>query len=396
MTGWRARIAGYRSADPQVVDVLLTLVVIGGLELECWLGNEVTSTHRVVTAIACIPFAAPIAIRHRAPRPALLSSVLIGAVQGMLYGELLTSLTGVVVPVLVLAYSVGVEVEFRAGIVTVLIAVAALTCAAFLPGAADESIAWANVIPAVGSSALIVLPAWFVGRLVRERNRRAGAFGRLEATFADELHRREVAAIEAERARIGRELQDIVAHSVTMMVVQAGGARVLMHGQPDRARAAILTVERTGREVLVDLRRMLGILRNDGSAPTLTARPGLARVESLIDKSRRSGLECEIRSVGSTINLTPGTDLLAYRIIEAVLSAATERAVHRALVTIRFEPSELGIEVHGDRSVPGLRQNLQDMAHRIALYDGGLEIDDTHGSGFTVFARLPLNAMMSA
>jgi len=129
----------------------------------------------------------------------------------------------------------------------------------------------------------------------------------------------ESAAIVQERARIGSELQDIIAHSVSAMVIQAGGARRALRSDPDRARDSMRNVEQTGREALADLRRLLGMLRKDEDPRALAPQPGLKQLRELIGSMRDIDVQCELRIEGMPIDLTPGVDLVGYRVIEAAL-----------------------------------------------------------------------------
>jgi signal transduction histidine kinase len=180
------------------------------------------------------------------------------------------------------------------------------------------------------------------------------------------------------------------------MVIQAGGGRLLLHGDPDRARDSILNVEHTGREVLADLRRLLGMLRKDDDPRALSPQPGLSQLATLIDSIRQAGLECELLTVGDPIDLTPGVDLVAYRVIEVALLTAAEHRVSRGLVTIRYEPRELKLEIAGDGAIPDLDESVRSIAQRVALYDGSLRALPTRGGGFTLHARPPLEAAVPA
>jgi signal transduction histidine kinase len=190
-------------------------------------------------------------------------------------------------------------------------------------------------------ASMLIFPAWFAGRLVCERRRRASAFRELAAQAAADQAEHESAAITEERARIGSELQDIIAHSVSAMVIQAGGARQLLDIDPGRARDSILNVEHTGREALADLRRLLGMLRKDDDPRALAPQPGLGQLAALMDSTRATGLACELRILGERIDLTPGVDLVAYRLIEAAVLSAAHHRCSSAVVTVRYQPHEL-------------------------------------------------------
>jgi signal transduction histidine kinase len=267
MKALRARwLAGTR------LDALLAIAIAVELELECWLGRATQTTHRPLDAIAIVFFTAPIAVRRRWPAGALVCSSATLTAQALLGGELGASNgIGAILTLTLLAYSVGAGLDVRPGLAALVLAGGIFT--GFVLH--TESSSSGALGPAIFVLSVAFAAPWFVGRMGRERSRRATAFQELAAQAAAEHAERERGAIAQERARIGSELQDIIAHSVSAMVVQAGGARRLLRSDPQRARASILTVESTGREALGELRRLLGMLRKDEDPQTLAPQPGL-------------------------------------------------------------------------------------------------------------------------
>ena len=379
----------FTSFDRGVIDAVFAVVVIIGLELQCWLGDGVSDAHRPVTAAASVFFAAPIAIRRRWPSFALPICAFVAAISKPFGSELLMSLNGDVVPVLVLAYSAGAWVEGRRSIVVMMLGLALLAAWSLLPGVGGAPTGVGPIAGALFYVSALVVPAWFVGRLVRGHGHRATAFRELAANAAAEQDARESAVIVAERARIGSELQDIIAHSVSAMVIQAGGARRALHSDPDRARESILNVEQTGREVLADLRRILGMLRKDEDPRALAPQPGLKQLGALLESMRHLDMECELHTEGEPIDLTPGLDLVSYRVVEAALQSAARHRSPHAVVTIRYGPHELELDVLGGVSSPDIDDDLQGIAQRVALYDGSVRTVPAP-DGFTVEARLPV------
>ncbi len=242
----------------------------------------------------------------------------------------------------------------------------------------------------------MIIPAWFVGRLVRERHHRATAFGELAALAAAEQEERESAAITEERTRIGGELRDIIARSVSAMMIQAGAAGDLLRSDPARARDSILNVEQTGREALADLRRLLGMLRNDDDPRKLAPQPGLDQLASLVRAMRELGVECELRTIGEPTDLAPGVDLVGYRVIEAALLTAADHHASRAIATVRYHEHELELEIRGDSPIPDLDELLRGMSQRVSLYDGSLRALPAGQDGFGLQARLPLGVSVPA
>ncbi|HXH88273.1 MAG TPA: sensor histidine kinase [Gaiellaceae bacterium] len=202
-------------------------------------------------------------------------------------------------------------------------------------------------------------------------------------------------AIEEERGRIARELHDVVAHSVSVMTVQAGAVRRLLAPEQQREREALLTVEETGRETLTEMRRLLAVLRQEGEVPALAPQPGLASLTSLVAQVREAGLPVELRYEGEQISLPPGIDLSAYRIVQEALTNTLEHAgPARAWVAIRFGTDQIEVEVANDgvadSSGDGFGRGLVGMRERVALCGGELTAGPRPGGGYTISARLPV------
>lgn len=371
------------------LDQLLSVALITVLELESWLAHDIPRSHRLVTTVAIFAFTAPVAVRRRWPLGALVFACAVALLQTFLGGRLSVG-DSVLLPPVVLAYGAGTWLGLRRSVDAL-----ALGLATFLPFvllSKPRAASAGSVATDVIFVTLLLAAPWFVGRLARERARRAVAFGALAAQAAAERDERERAAIAQERSRIGGELQDIIAHNVSAMVVQAGGARRLLHTEPERARESILTVEQIGRETLADLRRLLGMLRKEDDPRALAPQPGLAELEKLVASTRATGLECELSEDGKRLDLTPGIDLVAYRVIETTLQTAVRGGgSQRARVTIRYRPERLELEISGDGQID-LDTKMAGVAERVALYDGDLQKLPDPISGFAVRARLPLGA----
>jgi signal transduction histidine kinase len=258
--------------------------------------------------------------------------------------------------------------------------------------------------------------AWILGDRARLQRAVAAELReravRLERDRAGEARR----AVAEERARIARELHDVVAHHVSMMVVQAEAGPVAVEHDPARAAGAFEAISATGRQALVEMRRLLGVLRGDGDpAPSLAPQPGLDQVPSLVEQVGRAGLEVELVVEGEQGSLPAGVDLSAYRIVqEALTNALRHGGPGRARVLVRYGEHDLRLEIHneaadaagnGAESASGRRsgdsdrqarrsgrpgQGLVGMRERAALFGGQLEAGPQPGGGFTVEARLPI------
>jgi signal transduction histidine kinase len=199
-----------------------------------------------------------------------------------------------------------------------------------------------------------------------------------------------------ERRRIARELHDVIAHSITLMTVQAGAARLLLAEEPERAREPVLSVEETGRQALAELRRLLGMIRSGDGEPALAPQPGLARLDDLMGQARRAGLPVDLAVAGEPRALPPGLDLTAYRIVQEALTNARRHAgPARASVLVRYGIESLELEVTDDgRTAPtrsdGGGHGLVGMRERVALYDGTLEAGRRPEGGYAVRVRLPV------
>jgi signal transduction histidine kinase len=241
--------------------------------------------------------------------------------------------------------------------------------------------------------------AWALGKTLRWRQLRGD---RLEARTAELEAAREQqvrTAVADERAQIARELHDVVAHSVSLMVLQAGAARQAFDRQPEKARESLLSVETTGRTAMFELRRMLGILRKPGDVDDLTPQPSLRHLDLLLTQMRRAGLQVELELNGMAESAPPGVDLAAYRIVQEGLTNVLKHAAPcQAWVRIRCDPAAVEVAVendgaHGHVSTGGgTGHGLIGMRERAALYGGTFEAGPRPGGGFRVRARLPFES----
>ncbi|MFY9930194.1 MAG: histidine kinase [Streptosporangiaceae bacterium] len=242
----------------------------------------------------------------------------------------------------------------------------------------------------------ITLAAWGAGMLLGSRARVAAAAQRRaeQAVLEQEFRAREAAA--QERARIARELHDVIAHTVSVMVVQAGAAEEVLEGENAAARAALAAIRDSGKGALEELRRLLGFLREAGGA-TATARASLDQLSELIAETEDLGLQVEFRESGRPRALPPGMDQAAYRIIQEALTNAIKHAGAACVtVALTWEPDAVGLAITDDgRGVSGTPgaaggHGLLGMHERALLYGGNLETGNQPGGGYMVRVRLPL------
>ena len=239
---------------------------------------------------------------------------------------------------------------------------------------------------------------------LRGRAERAADLQERADRIEREREARTQAAVAAERARIARDLHDVIAHSVTVMTIQGGAARLQLDNDPDRARAPLLVVEETGRQALADLRRLVGIVelgQDHEPVLALAPQPGLADLPALVAQLRRAGLPTDLAVEGEFEPLTPGVELAAYRIAQEALTNTLKHAgPARAQVTVRYEPQCLRLEITDDGRGGATRgrggHGLVGMRERVALYGGTLEVGARPAGGFGVCARLPVARQAAA
>jgi signal transduction histidine kinase len=204
-------------------------------------------------------------------------------------------------------------------------------------------------------------------------------------------------AVAEERARIARELHDVVGHSVSVMTVQASGVRRLLRPDQQREREALLIVERTGREALAEMRRMVGVLRRPEEGPTLAPQPSLEHLEKLVEHAREAGLPVELRVEGEAVQLPVGVDLTAYRLVQEGLTNAVKHAqATQAEVLVHYSDGQIEIVVSDDGrgigSDDGGGHGLVGMRERVSVYGGELDAGPRAGGGYRLRARLPLTS----
>jgi signal transduction histidine kinase len=232
-----------------------------------------------------------------------------------------------------------------------------------------------------------------VRRIVGEREARLDAMAAQAEVLEREQELRIREAAEFERSTIARELHDVVAHKVSVMVVQAGAERSILDPAATSTVETLRTIEVTGREALVELRRLLGVLRS-GEEHSLVPQPTLSDVDALVAQVRDAGVDVELRIEGERRPLAPGVELSAFRIVQEALTNVLKHAggAH-AIVALRFEPAELEIEVRNEGGStsepgPGTGHGLLGMRERAALHGGRVDVGPT-GRGYVVRAWLP-------
>ncbi len=359
---------------PQTFDALLAAVLAAALELEVLLSRHLDAN--LVTVVGALAVTVPLAWRRRAPLAVAAifagATVLQGALGGGIYVEAPPPFAALIAGG-VAFYSLGAYAAERPALIGLALGIAALWTTVLVAHHAD-------LAGFLFSGGLVAVSPWLGGRVVRSRTLRAAALER--------------AAASEERQRIARELHDVVAHGVVLMVLQAQGARRILDQDPERVREALEAIEETGKTAVAEIRRSLGILREDGERAALAPQPTLEDLDTLVDEMRRAGLQVELSVRGAERAVDDAIGRSAYRIVQEALTNTIKHAgLVPARVTVAYRPDDLVLEIADDG--PGhagdaeTGQGLAGMRERVRLLSGELEAHTANGRGFVVRARIP-------
>jgi signal transduction histidine kinase len=296
-------------------------------------------------------------------------------------------LVAMVIMLVAACYSVGAHCERRQSFIGVAGAVVGVVAIAALYDPSDV------VFPVI---VFVGIP-WLVGRTLRNHLMLARELAEKAERAEHAREEDERRAVDAERNRIARELHDVLAHNLSVMVVQASAGRRMVGQDNPRAVEVAELIERTGRDAMSELRNLFGAARRDKGEP-LEGPPSLSRVDRLAERARAAGLPVELVVEGEPVGLPPGVDLAAYRVVQEALTNAYKHAGDaRARVHVIYEPGELVVEVSDDGVGPGGAADdlggghgLVGMRERVALYGGELDTGRRRGGGYAVRARIPL------
>jgi signal transduction histidine kinase len=371
--------------DPARLDVLVALGLATVLMLQIWLSDHIDGT--VVDVVGGLCLTLPLAVRRRAPLAVVVVFSTAAALAAILGGPPPAGLFGGEPPPfaplaagVITFYSLGAYAGDHRALAGVGIGVAGVWAAVFASGPDAQSFLF--------SAGLVVGAPWVTGRNVRAR-----------ALMRErEARQRERAAVGEERSRIARELHDVTAHNVGIMVVHAQGAQRVLDRDPERAREAMETIERTGQSALDEMRRALGVLRrSDGDAP-LAPQPGMGDLDALVEQARLGGLTVEVVTEGTPEPLPADVDRSAYRIVQEALTNTRKHAGRvRARIAVRYGGPSLELEISDDgapgrapRDEGAAGHGLAGMRERVTLYGGELHTGHRPEGGFVVRASLPL------
>jgi signal transduction histidine kinase len=369
-------------------DLLIAALAVAAM-LEVIVGRDSARTTLWFRLPAIAILVLPIFARRRFPFGALIAYWVLAAGISLIDWELIPSEESLFVVGLAVAFLLG---NLRNGWQAAIGLVAVVSSLAFI----------VYKIPGHTTSELVFVPmdfavAWVAGFALRERTEKAET-AEIRATVAE--RERDAAtriAVAEERARITRELHDIVAHAVSVMVLQVGAVR---HKLPDglaEDRDALQGVERAGRTALAEMRRLLAAMRPDGDEAELVPQPGLDGLDSLMEQIGRAGLPVQLHVDGERFPLPRAIDLSAYRIVQEGLTNALKHAeATKADVTVRYRPHEVQLEVRDNgvgssTSDDGLGHGLVGVGERVKIYGGEMTAGTANGGGFILSTRLPLS-----
>jgi signal transduction histidine kinase len=371
--------------DPRIADGLLALA-LSGLVLGSVLEAPDLDGPLALNLLLALTMTGALYFRRSRP----FGSVVAVCGAALVLGVFLTSppdLGPPVFAVVVSAYSVGGHAEGRRGLLGfgLITGTIALICLISTP----EDILFPLFI-------FGVLP-WMLGRSLSTHTTLARELAEKEARARHTREQEEASAVAVERNRVARELHDVLAHNLSVMVIQAAGARRLLDRDPEAAAEAAELIRENGREALIELRHVFGAVRR-GEGEGLEGTPGLANVEGLVERARAAGLPVTLTVEGRPLELSPGPDMAAYRLVQEALTNTLKHAGRASTeVVVGYRPDAVVIEIRdeGDDPAPAAEpfesggHGLVGMRERVGLYGGEVEAGTRSGGGFVVRARLP-------
>ncbi|MDX3214207.1 sensor histidine kinase [Streptomyces sp. ME02-6991-2B] len=393
------RLYDFLRRHPTLVDGFWALVLLGISAL--WI---VADGQHADTRAAAVPLALAlsvvVALRRRMPEKMLLLALLVGVLQVVLDVQVNPGDFAMLLIIYTVAAN-GARWASRLALVGGLFASPISTVR--WPNESEGH--WADTVATVFLAVPFVL-AWVIGDSLRTRRAYYAELEERAARLQREREAQSKAAVAAERARIARELHDVVAHNVSVMVVQADGAAYVLDASPEQAKQALQTISTTGRQALTEMRRLLGVLRaGDDCGGEYLPQPGVDQLTDLIEQVRGAGLPVAFEVEGETRPLASGVELTAYRIVQEALTNTRKHggAEARAKVRLTFTDSDLSLLIEDDGrgaqqelyeggGEDGQGQGLIGMRERVGMVSGTLDAGPRPGGGFRISAVLPLKA----
>ena len=380
-------IARLRRLPGWAVDVLICVGLLGVLAVDL-AGGRLDGDDEAASAVAVGVIALLPLLRRGHALAAIYGWALVIVVMALT----LHAPADVIVPFLglfVFPYNAGARLAGRRG----LLAVPAIWIAMGATALSHDPFVWGDIFFPGSFGTLF----WVIGRAAASRGRLTAELHEAALRADEERQAGASRAVAEERRRIAREMHDVVAHSVSMMVIQAGGARRILSREPARAVEAAARIERAGREALVEMRHLLGLLHPDDEPTEYAPQPTLAKLDALVERARAAGLPVTLEVDGERPELSAGLDLAVYRVLQEALTnvikhggcAPTDVRVHYRADAVEVLVSDRGggpVDVR----LAGSGQGLIGMRERVRMYGGSMRAGRHEGGGFEVAVRLPL------
>ncbi|MFF7204349.1 MULTISPECIES: sensor histidine kinase [unclassified Streptomyces] len=393
------RLYDFIRRHPTGVDTFWA-VVLGGISLLWAATVPVGVGDKWTAALVVLLLSLVVALRRRMPEKMLVLTAALGVAQLVLDIQV----NPADFAMLVIIYTVAAH--DRSPWASRLALVGGLSAAtlAQLRWPMEETGTWGKVFFTVVLSVPFAL-AWVLGDSIRTRRAYFDQLEERATRLEKEREAQSKVAVAAERARIARELHDVVAHNVSVMVVQADGAAYVLDAAPDQAKQALETISTTGRQALAEMRRLLGVLRT-GDAPEsgeYVPQPDVQQIEDLVEQVRHSGLTVDFKIEGTARQLPSGVELTAYRIVQEALTNTRKHGGPEAGASVRLVYFDDGLgllveddgrgsahELYEDGGADGRGHGLIGMRERVGMVGGTLDAGPRPGGGFRISALLPL------
>ena len=397
MSDWSAPLRRLQRNRQSVIDVLLAATAVAVSLVSANQGAGARTLYRPLDPIGLLLIllqGLPLALRQRYPL-AIWGIIGLSITSYYLVGYPPTFPGGTLIALFTVALKTSRVTALVAGLATVGGVAVSLASLSARGGIAPD-----QLVGSIAADYLVYATAWLLGDNVRVRRAYTTELEARLALFDRDRAQSDRLAVSEERARIARELHDIVAHNVSVMVVQASAGRRVLRSAPDEAARALEAIGTTGRQALGELRGMLGVLRSDDGSDVRNPQPSLEHLASLLEQVREVGLDVDLVVEGPRRALPPAIDLSAFRVIQEALTNTLKHAGQaQASVRVRYGDREVEVEVvdngrgaaaalHAGDHQPG--QGLIGMRERVALFNGQLSVGPRPTGGYAVNARFPL------
>ncbi|MDN3353910.1 sensor histidine kinase [Actinomadura sp. DC4] len=395
-----ARLFAWLRRHQRPVDLVLMLPfgLMGVLVRSRYVDMTTSGLPREVPLDIHLPLAAamclPLIWRRRWPR-AVFAILALAALVQWLIG---INIAACDFTVMVAMYTIAAQCAFRWALAALLVSELGMAMAIYhLIEQPHPEDTWKSLVP----FSIMIGAIWLGGLYISTRRKYTLSLEERARRLERERDAQAEVAAAAERARIARELHDVIAHSISVMVIQADGAAYTVDTDAARARRAMEAIGATGRQALIEMRRMLGVLREDGAA-TLAPQPGVEQLSDLVEQIRTAGLPVEFEAEGEALSMPPGLELTVYRIVQEALTNVLKHAGPAAAAWVALHYGDRAIEVRirddgrGATFSDGRGHGLVGMRERAAVYGGHVSAEPVPGGGFEVIARLPVKEEVKA